>query len=600
MEQIHIQSRQVREVKDSMLKKFLDTHTKVINKRREVDRSSQLGQVFFDILTYMIMETEIVVLLLDDEYRISSVFPNEEKEYDHFINRRFVVKDGTSEQSLVLETYGHTNIYGYLSRLFSHHYLKYRFAMITPKDEGQKCKMLIEKLNKAMIGCIEYHYNTYASYENLLRYLDAIDDGISACDSSGTLQYINKSACNIIEGKREELLHQKIDVLTSNAILSQVIKHKKAYMDFEYFLEYKNKAFHLMNSAYPVYDENKKIIGAIDIFRRIKRSMKVANELAGYEAVYRFENFIGKSKVFQECIGLARKFAQSNKNILIIGESGTGKELFAQAIHNCSRRRNGPFVAINCASFPKDLFDSELFGYDEGAFTGARKGGKVGKFELANGGTLFLDEIGEMSIHLQAKLLRVLETRSISRIGSNKKIDVDVRIIAATNRNLEQMVQNNNFRGDLYYRLKVLYLNLPPLIERGEDIIELTNYFIDKFSKDADKKIKGIDEDAKDLLKSYSWPGNIRELENIIALSLFFCEGQYITKEHLIKAGLKNGDGNFTNNGKRTSKLSDINKELILQTLENTNGNKRKAAQILGISRNTIYRTLKKYNDASK
>lgn len=588
------------EVKESTLIKFLEANTIPLNKKNDLDHSSQLRKLMFDILSCMIIETEMLVLLLDDEYRIKSIFSNDEKGYDPFTNRRLLLKNCTSEESLFLEAYNHTNIYAYISRLFSHHYMKYRFGILALREEEQKHKVLIEKLNEAMIQLIEYNYNTYASYENLLRYLDAIDDGISACDSSGTLQYINKSACNIIEGKREELLNQKIDVLTSNAILSQVIKCKKAYMDFEYFLEYKNKTFHLMNSAYPVYDENKKVIGAIDIFRRIKRSMKVANELAGYEAVYKFENFIGKSKVFQECIDLARKFAQSNKNILIIGESGTGKELFAQAVHNCSRRRNGPFVAINCASFPKDLFDSELFGYDEGAFTGARKGGKIGKFELANGGTLFLDEIGEMPIHLQAKLLRVLETRSISRIGSNKKIDVDVRIIAATNRNLEQMVKNNNFREDLYYRLKVLYLNLPPLIERGEDIIELTNYFINKFSKDADKRIKGIDEEAKHLLKSYRWPGNIRELENIIALSLFFCEDQYITEEHLIKAGLKNIDSDFENREKNISKLSDINKELILQTLENTDGNKRKAAQILGISRNTIYRTLKKYNDTSK
>ncbi|WZL74995.1 sigma 54-interacting transcriptional regulator [Clostridiaceae bacterium 35-E11] len=587
-------------MKDNTLRKFLDNNTKTSNKNKQLDHSSQLGKVFFDMLSCMILEAQIMVLLIDDAYRIKSIFSNDEKKYDCFTDRRLLLKDCMCEQSLLLETYEHTNIYAYISRLFSYHCHKYRFVIIALKEEEQKHKLLIEKLNKAMTRCIAYHNHTYASYENLLKYLDAIDDGISACDSSGTLQYINKSACSMIEGEREELLHQRIDVLTSNAILSQVIKNKKAYMDFEYFLQYKNKTFHLMNSAYPVYDENKKLIGAIDIFKRIKRSMKVANELAGYEAVYRFENFIGKSKVFQERIDLARKFAQSNKNILIIGESGTGKELFAQAIHNFSRRGNGPFVAINCASFPKDLFDSELFGYDEGAFTGARKGGKVGKFELANGGTLFLDEIGEMSIHLQAKLLRVLETRSISRIGSNKKIDVDVRIIAATNRNLEQMVKNNNFRGDLYYRLRVLYLNLPPLIERNEDIIELTNYFIDKFSKDANKRIKGIDEEAKHLLKSYRWPGNIRELENIIALSLFFCEGQYITKEDLIRAGLKNMDNHFQNQEKNVSKLSDINKELILQTLENTNGNKRKAAQILGISRNTIYRTLKKYNEESK
>ena len=587
-------------MKNRILKRFLEVHSKKIERKCNFDDSGQLLKSFFDCVSTMILEKELVVVLLDDEFEIKSIFSNDKQTYDELNNRKFLLKTTSIGEKTFKDTYENNPVYIFASKLFSNSdtSVKYRFVLISLEQNDKKYRILTDKLSKVLADLLEYNDNTFSSYENLLRYLDAIDDGISACDSNGILRYINKSACNMIEGKREELMNQKLDYLTSNAILTQVINHKKTYMDFEYFLEYKKKTFHLMNSAYPVYDQYNNVIGAVDIFKRIKRSMKIATDMAGHHANYRFENFVGSSNSLNDCIDLARKFAQSNKNILIMGESGTGKELFAQAIHNCSSRKDGPFVAINCASFPKDLFDSELFGYDEGAFTGARKGGKIGKFELANGGTLFLDEIGEMPIHLQAKMLRVLETRSISRIGSNKNIDIDVRIISATNRNLEQMVRNDNFRGDFYYRLKVLCLSLPPLIERDEDCIQLTNYFIEKFSQDGDKKVKGINNEAKELIKTYHWPGNIRELENIIALSLFFCDGDYITREHLLKAGIRNMDNSVMAHSNDYSKLSEVTKDLILQTLEKTNGNKRKAAEILGISRNTIYRTLAKYNES--
>ncbi|SKC37213.1 PAS domain S-box-containing protein [Maledivibacter halophilus] len=581
-----------------LLKNFLNENTKLTKKHHEVNKSFKEIISFFNIITSTILEEDMMILFMDSEMIIRSVFLYEGKGLKVLENKTLNIDDKLIEEKVFIKTYKGNSIYCYISKEFTEKYnnCKYRFAIISLKSDNRKYKKFIEKINYSILNLLTYDNEKYSSYENLLMYLDAIDDGISACDSNGILRYINESACKIIGAKKEEMINKKLDLLTNNAILSQVIKTGKTYMDFEYFLEYNKKTFHLMNSAYPVYAKNKNIIGGIDIFRRIKRSMKVASDLAGYEAVYRFENFIGKSKVFNDSKELAKKFARNDKNILILGESGTGKELFAQAIHNYSHRSNGPFVAINCASFPKDLFDSELFGYDEGAFTGARKGGKLGKFELASGGTLFLDEIGEMPIHLQAKLLRVLETKSISRIGSNKKIDVNIRIIAATNRNLEKMVNNNNFRGDLYYRLKVLYLILPPLVKRGKDIIELTNYFIDKYSKDSDRKVKGMDKEAEKLLLSYDWPGNIRELENIIALSLFICDGEYINKEHLVKAGLKDKNKYSTETINPSKKLSDINRELIIKTLEKTKGNKKRAAEILGVSRNTIYRTLKKNN----
>lgn len=583
-------------MKDITLKGFLDTYSENMKNTNDSNNSEKVLINFFNNVTAMIFDPDILVMLLDDKFEIKSIFSNDNQKYKEFENRKLLLSSYSKEKKMIKEVYDSHEIYVFISSLFTdENAFMYRLIIISMQQDYKKYKIIIDRLSKTLNALMNYNKSMFFSYENLLTSLDSVDDGISACDSNGILTYINESGCNIIGGKKEELLGRKLkDVTTSNAILTQVLENRKTYMDFEYFLEYKNKTYHLMNSAYPVYDKDKNLIGAVDNFRRIKRTMKIATDLAGYEAIYKFENFIGNSKELQDCIDLARKFAQSNKNILMIGESGTGKELFAQAVHNYSNRKEGPFVAINCASYPKDLFDSELFGYDEGAFTGARKSGKIGKFELANGGTLFLDEIGEISIHLQAKLLRVLETRSLSRIGSNKKIDIDVRIIAATNRNLEEMIKNKNFREDLYYRLKVLYLYLPPLSNRGNDCIELTNYFIEKFSEDGDKKVKGIDSEAKELIKAYPWPGNIRELENIIALSLFFCDGEYITKNHLLRAGLKNADTSVLTNFSDYSKLSEVTKEIILQTLEKTDGNKRKAAEILGISRNTIYRILKK------
>ncbi|WP_432408029.1 sigma-54 interaction domain-containing protein [Wukongibacter sp. M2B1] len=580
-----------------LLKSFLKENTKSAKRIGSANDCFELIVSFFDIASSMILDEEMIILLLDNEMRIRNIFLDGQRGLNTFKNRVLNLENDIVEDNVFIMVHQNTSVYCYVSKQFTEQYYncRYRFAIISLKADNKKYEKVTEKLNCSILKLLKYNNEKHSFTKNLLMYLDSIDDGISACDSDGIVRYINKSACNMIGAKKEDIINKQLDSISSSAILSQVIRNGKAYMDFEYFLDYKNKSFHLMNSAYPVYDENGRVVGAIDIFRRIKRSIKLASELAGYEAIYRFENFVGSSKVFQECKKLAKRFAESDKNILILGESGTGKELFAQSIHNYSKRRNGPFVAINCANFPKDLFDSELFGYDEGAFTGARKGGKVGKFELASVGTLFLDEIGEIPIHLQAKLLRVLEDKSITRIGSNKKIDVNVRIIAATNRNLEDMVKSNNFRSDLYYRLKVLYLKLPPLIERENDIIELSNYFIARFSKENHKNVKGIDKEAEKLLLSYDWPGNIRELENIIELSLFMCDGEYINRQQLLRAGLQ-GQQNYTLSEKIniSKKLSDINKELILKTLEETNGNKRKAAEILGISRNTIYRTLKR------
>lgn len=448
-----------------------------------------------------------------------------------------------------------------------------------------KINMSIEILNK---------YNEKKDF--LLRYLDSIDEGISTCDRNGVITYVNKACCDILGFNREDIVNKEKGISPEyKPILSKILEKKESIIDTDYFPKRNNKTIHLINSSYPVFDyknEVNEVIGAIDVFRGIKRTTKLANTLVGQNVNYRFENIIGESGILNEKIGLAKSFALSDANIYIQGESGTGKELFAQSIHNYSRRNNEPFVALNCANFPLELVDSELFGYEEGAFTGAKKGGKIGKFELANGGTLFLDEIGEMQLHIQAKLLRVLETRTLSRIGGNKSIKINVKIIAATNRDLYEMVKKGEFREDLYYRLKVLFLEIPPLREREGDVILLTHHFISKIGHGMGKRVKGVDKEGKELLLKYHWPGNIRELENIIARALFICNKDTITKKDLIKAGVKlDYTGDIIKNN-----LNEINREVLIRTLKQTKGNKKRTAEILGVSRPTIYRMIKKHN----
>ena len=298
---------------------------------------------------------------------------------------------------------------------------------------------------------------------------------------------------------------------------------------------------------------------------------------------------------------MAWQLSQTVSTILITGESGTGKELFAQAIHNSSARCAGPFVRINCAALPDNLLESELFGYEEGAFTGARKGGKPGKFDLAKGGTIFLDEIGDMPLTMQTKLLTVLQERVVERIGGTNPIPIDVRVIAATNRDLEKMVAEQTFREDLYYRLNVVRLTIPPLRERVGDISLLVDDLIKRLNAHLRTNIQGINPPALDLLQSYRWPGNVRELENLLERAMNLC---HMNQQSLLKVEHFPSLGNskfskieILDNGQTAlpDLLDGIEEQLLLKALHEADGNKAKTAKILGIHSSALYRKLKKY-----
>jgi DNA-binding NtrC family response regulator len=310
------------------------------------------------------------------------------------------------------------------------------------------------------------------------------------------------------------------------------------------------------------------------------------------ESRYHFHQLIGKSPSMQKIYDLVERISDSSSNVLITGESGTGKELVAKAIHYNGARKDGPFVAINCAAIPDTLLESELFGYKKGAFTDARSDKKGLLFE-ANEGALFLDEITEMPTTLQAKLLRVIDEKQVRPLGDTTATPVNVRFISASNRNIPSLIQQNRFREDLYYRLKVIDLELPPLRERREDIPLLVQHFIKKFSKDLKKNIAGVSEDVLRALSRYSWPGNVRELENIIQRAITLSQRDVIVPEDLPALMAENGTDDFVEKimAKKWT-LDQLEKEYIRKVLMEVGGNKSKAAEVLGLDRKTLYRKL--------
>jgi DNA-binding NtrC family response regulator len=311
-----------------------------------------------------------------------------------------------------------------------------------------------------------------------------------------------------------------------------------------------------------------------------------------------FSDIIGRNEKMMELGNLIQKVAKSDASVLLQGESGTGKELFARAIHTLSFRKNGPYIAINCAAIPHELLENELFGSEKGAFTGAHAR-KMGKFEIANTGTIFLDEIGDMDISLQAKLLRVLQLKNFERLGGNKTVDVDVRVIAATNMNLQDLIAGKRFREDLYYRLSVFPLVIPPLRDRSDDLPALADHFVEKYCHEMKKPVKSLTREAMTLLEKYHWPGNVRELENTIERAVILAEGKKITPDHLAirlqrtdEIQLRDGAG-LKEIGAAAQMRAE--KATILRVLKQVRGNKRKCAHVLKIDYTTLFDKIKKY-----
>jgi PAS domain S-box-containing protein len=422
-------------------------------------------------------------------------------------------------------------------------------------------------------------------------------EGTFTIDMEWNVTSFNKSAEKITGYNKEEAINKKCwEIFGSNLCrngchMESTMSGRVSSIGNELVIKSKEKKLIpiRVNSA-PLLNGMNEQVGAVETFIDISEIKNLAEHLS---EKYKFANIIGKSKSMNKVYSLLESVAQSDSSVLITGESGTGKELVARAIHLHSDRKSAPFVAINCNAFAESLIESELFGHEKGAFTGAIKN-KTGRFELAKDGTLFLDEIGDLSSQIQVKLLRVLETKQFEQVGGIEPITLNARIIAATNKDLKKEIETGRFREDLLFRINVINIDLPPLRERMEDFPILVNHFIELFNEKLKKKIAGISAEAFRLLTKYNWPGNIRELENVIEHGFVLCQGEIIQLEHLPEK-LINRIETFENKNK-PSPIIEAEKKLILDTLEKYKGNKNETAKALGINKSTLWRKMKKLN----
>ncbi|AEG16432.1 GAF modulated sigma54 specific transcriptional regulator, Fis family [Desulfofundulus kuznetsovii DSM 6115] len=437
-------------------------------------------------------------------------------------------------------------------------------------------------------------------YKNLI--MESISDGILTIDNYGYITHLNTQAAKLLRldpstaiGKR---LTEIFGDIEANRYFINLIQSSRAFTDTIIHIHRKHEKIRCNVSCRPLNDHDGTSLGRVVVLQEFSRVNRLVNRLAIPKAKVSFSDLVGEDPVFLEAVKLGKAAANSDSNVLLLGESGTGKELFAQSIHNASIRAEQPFVSVNCGAIPRELIASELFGYEEGAFTGARKGGNPGKFELADQGTIFLDEIGEMPLDLQAALLRVLEEQRVMRLGGREYLPVNVRIIAATNKNLLKEVERGTFRRDLFYRLNVMVIFLPALRERREDIALLTNHFVKRLSKNKGKDIKGVSPEVMAIFLNYHWPGNVRELQNVLERAVNLCTGTVITPDLLPPELSQYNNYMISHNLTPTKEESKLIKKAEEQAIRNCLArykSKTKAAEYLGISRATLYRKIKQY-----
>ncbi|MGH4118503.1 sigma 54-interacting transcriptional regulator [Clostridium sp.] len=446
------------------------------------------------------------------------------------------------------------------------------------------------------INLLNYEENE----RKLLAILDSVDEGIMVINKKFGIDIFNSYCEKVFHCKKEEVIATDIrQLIGGDAPAVKLINSGVKYDNAEVNIKTERGEVHYLTSGRPIIDDNNITIGAVASIKDMHKAIELANVVAGTPEGA-FKEVVGNSSKIESVKKIVQTVAKSDSTILFRGESGTGKELFAKAIQSLSKRKSRPFVTINCAALPDNLIESELFGYEKGSFTGAMNSGKDGIFKEADGGTLFLDEIAELSMVLQAKLLRVLQEGVIRKIGSTKEENVDVRIIAATNRNLEEMIHEGKFREDLYYRLNVIPIIIPPLRDRLEDISSLVNLFILKFNKRLNKEIKGAELSFINKLLKYNWPGNIRELQNVIERAMNLCDGQFISaRDFITDIGIVSNDENKIDlNDVKCLKLKEVveicEKQAIVTALLK-NQSLRKTAKDLGVSHTTIINKIKKY-----
>ena len=428
-------------------------------------------------------------------------------------------------------------------------------------------------------------------------------EGLLITDVNGYILRVNQAYATFLGKTIEELVGRQVTEVVENTrmhIVAQTGKPEIAQIQ-------KINGHEMICHRIPIFDQGK-VVAVIgkgmfqdvdDLFRKLNKELEFykseLNKRLGEK--YSFANIFGQSRELEQVKELGRRVAKSDTTVLLVGESGTGKELFAHAVHVESNRALGPFVKVNCAAIPETLFESELFGYKEGAFTGAQKKGRKGKFALADKGTIFLDEISELPLLMQVKLLRVLQEREIEPVGAEQPEAVDVRIVAASNRDLGELVEEGSFRHDLYYRLNVVMLKIPPLRERQTDIVLLTEKILKQLERETGIPVEGVDQETEALFMAYSWPGNVRELRNVLEQTLYLKSGNVITRQDIPRAMIKSAEENGSPGRLRSlkSQLSQVEEALIRRAIQDAKGDKLAVAAQLGISKSSLYAKIEQY-----
>ncbi|HZG81813.1 MAG TPA: sigma 54-interacting transcriptional regulator [Brevibacillus sp.] len=431
--------------------------------------------------------------------------------------------------------------------------------------------------------------------------LTTVSEGILLLDEHLRITTINRAAQIMLQMEPSQLLHNSIEKLWGDAV-SEIRRCMQEVIDLPSvqvnFVTAQKSPMTFVCSYHPIIPAEKGQQQGVVIVLRDRKQMQELLSSVQKSELFTFDDIIQQSANMRSCIETAKRVAKSDATVFLQGESGTGKELFAKAIHFESHRAAGPFVPINCAAIPDTLLESELFGYEQGAFTGALKSGKRGLFEIAQGGTLFLDEIGDLPLHLQAKLLRVLEERKVRRVGASQTVPIDVRIITATNRNLAEMTNKGHFREDLYYRLHVIPIHIPPLRERIHDIPMLAQFFMQKISRISNRPNMSLSRSAVRALQAHYWPGNVRELQNVLERAVYLCPGNEILAEHLFldfqQDAFEPHDHTPTSSQFFREQMDSYEKALLSRALEK-HSSIRQTAAYLGISHTAVLQKMKKH-----
>jgi PAS domain S-box-containing protein len=437
--------------------------------------------------------------------------------------------------------------------------------------------------------------------------VNTIQDGVMIVDTDGTIVSINKALENMTGYSNEELIGKLCTIFNCN--ICEIARERKGEKWCSLFrtgevnmrrcalMKKDGTYLHVLKNASLLHDTDGKEMGAVETMTDITELIEKDTQIEAFRRELKtedgFQGILGASAPMQQVFDLIGNAAQSDAPVIIFGESGTGKELVARAIHDTGTRRQKPYVKVNCATLTESLLESELFGHVKGAFTGAYRS-REGRFEAANGGDIFLDEIGDLPLPTQVKMLRVLEEKVVERVGDNRSIHIDVRIISATNRNLKQLVDQGGFREDLFYRINVIPIMVPPLRDRVGDISLLADSFFRRIQLKNDKKILGISHESMELLMSYHWPGNVRELKSAFEYAFVTCQESMIQPYHF-PPSLNFAHNSFRNTQNPLFNITDMKKKQLIEALESAGGNQSRAADILGISRVTVWNRMKRY-----